>query len=96
MSGFDSKRDEQERRVLAFAAAMVDRLDEKASDPGKAFLGWELDEVNAIFVHLASEVGELADAMRDPEGGREFIECVDVACMAFILGDLIVQETEES
>lgn len=95
MNNFDNKRDEQQRRVLAFAADMIDRLNEKADDPGKGFLAWELDEVNETFVHLVEEVGEVARAMRDPESGMEFVECVDVACMAFILGDLIVQETAQ-
>ncbi|KKL83784.1 hypothetical protein LCGC14_1971300 [marine sediment metagenome] len=96
MNGFENKRDEQQRRILAFAAAMVDRLDEKASNPDKGFLTWELDEINSTFAHLASEVGELATTLYKSELETSFIECVDVACMAFILGDLIVQETEES
>jgi len=90
----EEAKKEQDRRVQAFAAAMIDRLTEKVADPDKTFLGWELDEINGTFVHLAKEVGSVAKALRDPEGGLVFIECVDVACMAFILADLVALETE--
>jgi len=96
MMNLEEASKEQDKRVQAFAAAMVDRLTEKVADPDKTFLGWELDEINSTFVHLAEEVGSLAKALRNPESGTAFIECVDVACMAFILADLVALETEPS